>query len=303
MIKLGVLGLGNISSKAYLPLYIQMNDEVEFHYFTRNQGKLDKYAKKYNLKHVYSNLEDFFNLDLDACMIHTPTSTHARFIDRALDQGWHVFVDKPISQNYDEVKNLIDKAFQKELILFTGFNRRYVPLNESLKKIEDKTMLIAQKNRELAKQNAEFAIFDMMIHMIDTSLFILEEDILFSKLKAFQDSEGNLNHALVYLKSKNTSSVTAINMNAGARTETVELMSENAYAYMENLSKITWNVDHKEFVEEFGDWTPTLQKRGFEPMIKDFLRKINNNDFRKQKHALESHYYCMKLVQSLSEND
>lgn len=299
MIKIGILGLGNIASKAYLPIYLELNDQVEFHYFTRNEEKLNRYKEKYNLKHCYSDLDDFFNLELDACMIHTPTQTHAKYIDKALDNEWHVFVDKPISQNYDEVESLIQKAYDKKRVLFTGFNRRYAPMNKTLSRIENKTMMVLQKNRELVKQDAEFAVFDMMIHMMDTSLFLLEDEILSSEMKAFKDSQGNLSHALAYLRTQSTTCITSINMNAGARTETVEVMAQDAYAYSENLSKISWNIKHQQSRENFNDWTPTLVKRGFDAMIKDFIKKVKANDYTKQKHALKSHYYCMKLVEAL----
>lgn len=299
MIKIGIMGLGNIATKAYLPIYIEMNDKVEFHYFTRNQEKLDKYANKFNLKNTYSDMNDFFELDLDACMIHTPTSTHAKYIDRALNNNWHVFVDKPVSQDYEEVKTLSNKAYEKELILFTGFNRRYAPFNQSLEKIENMTMLLVQKTRELVKQDAAFAIFDMMIHMVDASLYLLGEPIISSDMKAFKDEDDMLSHAIAYFRTKGTSCITSINMNAGARTETIEVMAQGSYAYMENLDKISWNIDDKMFIENFSDWTPTLHKRGFESMIQDFIKKVKENDYTKQEYALESHYYCMKLVEAL----
>lgn len=299
MIKIGIMGLGNIASKAYLPIYQQMNEQVEFHFFTRNQNKLNTYVNKYNLQHTYSDLDEFFELELNGVMIHTPTATHGKYIDKALDNNWHVFVDKPISQNYEEAQTLIQKAYDNKLVLFTGFNRRYAPFNEKLRQIDNKTMIVSQKNRELAKQEAEFAIFDMMIHMIDTSLFILEDPIISSDLKAYKDSNGNLSRAIAYFKTDTTSCITSINMNAGARTETVEVMAEDAYAYSENLNQITWLVDNNKSIETFGDWTPTLHKRGFETMIQEFLNKVINNDYNKQKHALESHYYCMKIVEAL----
>ena len=301
MIKIGILGLGSIATKAYLPLYLELNDQVEFHYFTRNKEKLKTYENKYNLTHTYSNMDDFFNLDLDACMIHTPTETHAKYIEQALDNHWHVFVDKPISQNYEEVEKLIQKAYDMNLILFTGFNRRYAPMNQKLSEMDHKTMMVLQKNRELVKQDATFAIFDMMIHMMDTSLFLLEDDVVSHEMKAFKDSEGNLSHALAYLRTNSTTCITSINMNAGARTETVEIMAKDAYAYSENLNKISWKINNKDSTEQFGDWTPTLVKRGFDAMIKDFIKKIKEDDYSKQEHALKSHYYCKLLVDSLEE--
>ncbi len=35
--KVGVLGLGNIAQKAYLPVYTQMQDQAAFYFATRNK--------------------------------------------------------------------------------------------------------------------------------------------------------------------------------------------------------------------------------------------------------------------------
>ena len=40
--KIGIIGLGNISQKAYLPVMMAMDKEIEWHLFTRDQEKLAK---------------------------------------------------------------------------------------------------------------------------------------------------------------------------------------------------------------------------------------------------------------------
>ncbi|WP_268744057.1 hypothetical protein [Pediococcus pentosaceus] len=40
MIKVGVIGLGNIAQKAYLPVYSELQDRFEWHLSSRNAEKL-----------------------------------------------------------------------------------------------------------------------------------------------------------------------------------------------------------------------------------------------------------------------
>lgn len=301
MIKVGVIGLGNIATKAYLPIYLESNGNVEFHYFTRNEDKMDTYKAKYSLENTYTNLDRLFALNLDACIIHTPTHTHGDLILRALNQNFHVFVDKPISENYNEVEKLIQLAKEKDLILFTGFNRRYAPANVALKSVKDKNMLIVQKNRPNTKQDPKFAIFDMMIHMIDTSLFLLNDDIISSSCKSFQNKDGSLDRAIAYFETEDTSCICSINMKAGARTETVEVMSQHEYHYSENLSKTSSIKDAEKTINESNDWSTTLKQRGFEDMVADFLRKVKRKDTSPQKHSLLSHYYCDQVFKSIKK--
>ena len=44
--KIGVIGLGNIAQKAYLPIMVEMQAEVEWHLCSRNKETLETVGKK-----------------------------------------------------------------------------------------------------------------------------------------------------------------------------------------------------------------------------------------------------------------
>jgi inositol oxygenase len=66
-------------------------------------------------------------LDVDAVIIASPTETHFDIIMLALNCNKHVFVEKPIVNNYDQIKTCFELAEKKNLILFVGYNRRFDP--------------------------------------------------------------------------------------------------------------------------------------------------------------------------------
>lgn len=300
MLKIGVIGLGNIALKAYLPIYIANNHQVEFHYFTRNQEKMHKLEKQYNLKNTYTNLDEFFNLDLDACMIHTPTDTHYNLIDRALNQNWHVFVDKPISESYEEVVYLLDKANKRNLILFTGFNRRYAPLNKILKEQSSQAnQLIVQKTREKTRQDAQFAIFDMMIHMLDISLYLLDEEIIDYDINVIKNSDNTLKLAAINFKTQNKLCACSINMFSGAINESIEMMSEDKYLLMNDLDQLKIVQNRELSYKSFSDWDTSLYKRGFVNMFEDFIKSVDKGYIAEQEISRLSHYYCMLIAKEI----
>jgi predicted dehydrogenase len=68
---------------------------------------------------------------IDAVGVVTPVSTHYEFARRALENGKHVFVEKPFTATSDEARRLIDLADRKKLaimvdhtFLFTGAVRK-----------------------------------------------------------------------------------------------------------------------------------------------------------------------------------
>ncbi len=58
--------------------------------------------------------------DLDAVVVATPTTTHADLVERALDAGKHVLVEKPISDDVARASQLAERASDKGLVLMVG---------------------------------------------------------------------------------------------------------------------------------------------------------------------------------------
>ena len=81
------------------------------------------------------------NNDINTIAIVTRHHLHATQVVEALNNGKHVFVEKPLALNINELK-LIDKAYQKAidskpLKLMVGFNRRYAPHIIKMKELLD----------------------------------------------------------------------------------------------------------------------------------------------------------------------
>lgn len=75
---------------------------------------------------------------IDAVAIATPVSTHYELALRALQEGKHVLVEKPLASNTDQVQHLIEVAQKRNLVLmvdhtfvFTGAVRKIRELVES----------------------------------------------------------------------------------------------------------------------------------------------------------------------------
>ncbi|CAM3731285.1 Gfo/Idh/MocA family protein [Erysipelothrix urinaevulpis] len=289
--KIGIMGLGNIAQKAYLPILNQMN-EIDWIYHTRNKETLKILKSKYNWDCATSDFNIFMNSGLDAVMIHTPTSTHYQLIKLFLNRGIHVYVDKPVSESIEEVEELYALAKEKGVVLMVGFNRRYAPMYQKLKSIPGKNLLYLQKHRDNVVQDSTFALYDMMIHMVDLAVYLLDEEIVASIPHVRRDN-NHLIYASLTLHTKNSSAFISINMQAGSRIETVELMSEEGHYRTENMDKLTVTQGNDVRIEQFGDWTPTLEKRGFSQIIQAF---ISNVEHQQTPNHLQSHQLVETLV-------
>src|SRR6202008_149007 len=69
--------------------------------------------------------------DIDAVAVVSPVWTHYELAKAALENGKHVFVEKPLTSNSAQAKDLIELAMRKKLLLmvdhtflFTGAVRK-----------------------------------------------------------------------------------------------------------------------------------------------------------------------------------
>src|SRR5438128_1866751 len=65
--------------------------------------------------------------DVDAIVIATPVSTHARLATEALRAGKHLLVEKPLSDSVSSAEALVDLAAAQQRVLMVGHTFVYHP--------------------------------------------------------------------------------------------------------------------------------------------------------------------------------
>jgi len=142
-----------------------------------NTSILEEVSKNYKVR-TSTTINDWMN-DIDAVDIVTPTNTHFNISRKCLEAGKHVLVEKPLTTNYAETKELVQIATERNKILMTGHIFRY---NKAVRKIKS---LIDE--RELGDifyifghfmgisnpRNDTGVIFNLMIHHIDLYNYLL----------------------------------------------------------------------------------------------------------------------------------
>lgn len=61
------------------------------------------------------------SVDVDACVIATPPSTHARLVLQCLEAGMHVLCEKPLTVDLESTLMIADAARERALVLAEGF--------------------------------------------------------------------------------------------------------------------------------------------------------------------------------------
>ena len=299
MIKFGVIGLGDIAQKAYLPVYSSLKNS-EFHFFTRNQEKLKSVGSQYRFEHLHSSIESLLSSGIAGAFVHSTTASHEEIVEQLLQHNIHVFVDKPISDHYEGAKRLVELAEEKGLILMTGFNRRYAPSYQQLKEVADPNMVIVQKHRNALPGEPRTFIYDDFIHVVDTMRYLFPhpiEDVIVNG----RIVEDTLYHVVVQFISSGATAIGIMNRDNGTNEEIAEVLGPLEKRSVYNVSKLVVSKGMETVEMRGSDWESTLKKRGFEQMVADFVKAVatNSQPSISPLDALETHEICERILAKL----
>ena len=274
MLKIGIIGLGDIAHKAYLPVISKK--KVEVHLYTRNENTLADVSDIYRFKNIHQSLESLISSGIKAAFVHTSTASHYSIVEELLSRNIHVYVDKPLTYDYESSEKLIALAEKKNLILTVGFNRRYAPAYQKLKELQDPNMIIMQKNRQSLPAEIRTFIFDDFIHVIDTLLFLfpypIEKLIVNGKKK-----DSLLHHVVVqFISPDGATAIGIMNRDSGTIEEKLEVFTSHEKRVVYNVSEVVIHQEKNETKLGAGDWDPMLHRRGFEQIIEDFLQSVKS---------------------------
>ncbi|MBC7746245.1 MAG: Gfo/Idh/MocA family oxidoreductase [Flavobacterium sp.] len=300
MLKIGIIGLGDIATKAYLPILSSLED-LEIHLLSRNIEILSRTANKYRLNNTHNSIHSLIKSGITGAFVHTATRSHFEIVKTLLENNVHVFVDKPVTLDFDSVKVLVDLAESRNLILMVGFNRRYAPVYQKLKELPDLSMIIMQKNRQSLPCELRTFIFDDFIHVVDTLRYLFPypiDQLLASGMK----KNGFLYHVVIQFISLNGATAIGImNRDGGTTEEKVEVFSSAEKRVATNVSELVIQKDTNLNRIGTSDWEPILYKRGFELMIDDFIQALKSGQTPKvsASDALITHEICENIVEKL----
>ncbi len=132
-IAIGLLGAGNFATSTLLPAIQRSGASTLVGVCAANGSHAHHAAKKFGF-HYSSTDEERLIADpaINTIVIATRHHLHARQVAAAVAAGKHVFCEKPLCLNENELRNIVniyeDAASIAKPVLMVGFNRRFAPL-------------------------------------------------------------------------------------------------------------------------------------------------------------------------------
>lgn len=276
-LRIGVVGLGGIAQKAWLPVLSHATDWQLTGAFSPNKAKALPVCEAYRLPYVDSL--QALAAQCDAVFVHSATSSHYQVVSELLNAGAHVCVDKPLAENLADAERLVALAARKKLTLMVGFNRRFAPRYQALKaRLTDAASLRMDKHRadSVGPHDLRFTLLDDYLHVVDTALWLAGGEGTLQSGTLLANEQGEMLYAEHHFARDRLQITTSMHRRAGSQREWVQVVTDGG------LYEVT---DMREWREERGagvvtspvpGWQSTLEQRGFAGCARHFIDCVAN---------------------------
>jgi len=176
MLKIGVFGVGHLG-KFHLNNWKNIEGTELIGFFDPNDTNATEIEEKYGLKRFHD--AETLVQHADAIDIVAPTNFHFELCQLALRNGKHVFVEKPMADNIEQAKEIVQLVKEAKVKFQVGHVERFNPAFLALKNKPLNPMFIeVHRLAQFNPRGTEVSvILDLMIHDIDIILHMVNSDV------------------------------------------------------------------------------------------------------------------------------
>ena len=138
LVAIGLLGAGNFATSTLLPAIKRVGNTTLAGVCAANGSHAHHAAKKFGFRYTATDEDNLINdAAINTVVVATRHHLHAKQVVAALKSGKHVFCEKPLCLNEEELRDIVRAHQEQQSVgkphLMVGFNRRFAPLALRLK--------------------------------------------------------------------------------------------------------------------------------------------------------------------------
>ncbi|MDT0687246.1 Gfo/Idh/MocA family protein [Autumnicola psychrophila] len=176
MLKVGVLGAGHLG-KIHLKLLNQSEKFDLIGFYDANEENASKIEEEFGYK-KFSSLDDLIK-SVEVVDVVTPTLSHFEVAKKVISAGKHLFIEKPITNTFEEAQELIQLAKKSNVKGQVGHVERFNPAFQAVvSRIENPMFIEAHRLAEFNPRGTDVpVVLDLMIHDIDAILSVVKSEV------------------------------------------------------------------------------------------------------------------------------
>jgi len=134
----GIIGCGAVTEIKSGPAFNKVKNSSLIAVMRRNADKAKDYAMRHNVAKWYTDADQLINdPDVNAIYIATPPSSHEAYSIAALEAGKPVYVEKPMTINFNSAIRMLNASATKNLKMSIAHYRRAQPYFKKIKELID----------------------------------------------------------------------------------------------------------------------------------------------------------------------
>lgn len=256
--------------------------------------KAQKYAQEFNVTKAYGSADEMIkDENIDIVYIATPHNLHYQFLIQSLKAGKHVFCEKAITVNSNQLEEAVAIAKEKNLVICDGVTLFHMPLFKKLKEIVDSGAIGKVKmvqvnfgsckeydvnNRFFSKELAGGALLDIGVYATSFARYFMSSkpNTVLTTANYFETGVDETS-GIILKNPEGEMAVIALTMRAKQPKRGV-VAGEKGYIEVNNYPRgdkatITYTEDGRVEVIEAGNTELALDYE-----VQDMENYINNND-------------------------
>ncbi|MBT9188553.1 Gfo/Idh/MocA family protein [Zobellia russellii] len=259
MLRVGVLGAGHLG-KIHLRLLNESKkyELVGFYDADAINGK--KVADEFGY-HYYDNINKLIEA-VDVVDIVTPTLSHFDCAKKAMEKGKHIFIEKPITNTFEEAAQLLELEKKYNVKGQVGHVERFNPAFSAVKHQINTPMFI--ESHRLAEFNPRGTdvpvVLDLMIHDIDAILSVVRSEVKQINASGVSviSKSPDIANARIEFENGCVANLTASRISLKNMRKS-RFFQKDAYISVDFLEKKVEVVKMKDAPEKVGDFDMVLQ--------------------------------------------
>lgn len=191
-VQIGLVGCGTIAREVHLETLSQTQDAEVVAFAETDEGRRRTMQRRIPDAEAFADYRDLLaRSNAEAVLICLPTALHAEAAVAALKQGKHVYLEKPLAATLAGGKKVLSAYRGADVIGMMGFNYRFNPLFQSLKRLlhadtigqplyAHSVFSTTSDQMPIWKQTRERGggvLLDLGTHHIDLMHYIFETDV------------------------------------------------------------------------------------------------------------------------------
>ncbi len=142
MIKWGMIGAGDVTEVKSGPAFKKVANSDLLAVMRRDEEKVRDYATRHGIAHWYTDVDKMLdNPAINAVYIATPPHVHLHYVQKSLEAGKMVYVEKPVALDAEEARQMRSLLTQYGGKLVVAHYRRANPYFLKIKEIIDRGLI------------------------------------------------------------------------------------------------------------------------------------------------------------------